>query len=256
MALYLIPLMVVAIVAGPEEVAVNDVVGGNNQFAADLLGKLRGGPGNVFASPYSISTALAMTYAGAKGETARQMASTLHFPNDGSSIHRGFGRPDRPGHGGPSRNLTSSTPRMPSGSSKGSNTGPSSPGPRSFIQGRPQAGRLPQRPEAARKAINDWVEKQTRDKIKDLLEPGVIKSSTDFVLTNAIYFKGTWARPFPKGATKDADFTNGDRKISIPTMHLTTTSTTSTAKGSRRSNSLTGAMPSRWSSCSRKRPTA
>ena len=63
------------------------VVDGNTRFALDLYSRLRTGEGNLFLSPYSISTALAMTYAGARGETARQMASALHFPAD---PHAGF----------------------------------------------------------------------------------------------------------------------------------------------------------------------
>ncbi|HVS37079.1 MAG TPA: serpin family protein, partial [Gemmataceae bacterium] len=66
------------------------VVNGNNAFALDLYGQLRSQDGNVFFSPYSISTALAMTRAGAKGETASQMDKTLHFTLDQDKLNPAF----------------------------------------------------------------------------------------------------------------------------------------------------------------------
>jgi len=76
--------------------------------------------------------------------------------------------------------------------------------------------------EGARKTINAWVEKQTRDKIKDLIQPGVLDSLTRLVLTNAIYFKGDWASPFKKDGTKDGDFFAADgQKVAAPMMHQT-----------------------------------
>ena len=67
------------------------VVEGNNQFAFDLYQRLGQKPSNTFFSPYSISTALGMTYAGAKGQTAQEMASTLHFALENDRLHAGFG---------------------------------------------------------------------------------------------------------------------------------------------------------------------
>ena len=60
--------------------------------------------------------------------------------------------------------------------------------------------------EAARLTINQWVEKKTQDKIKDLLQPGALRSDTRLVLTNAIYFKGNWETQFDKAQTKNEDF--------------------------------------------------
>ena len=74
--------------------------------------------------------------------------------------------------------------------------------------------------EAARKTINDWVEKETRDKIKDLIKPGVLDSLTTLVLTNAIYFKGDWASQFNEDVTKDAPFTlSAAEKVDVPMMN-------------------------------------
>src|SRR5271155_5869572 len=65
--------------------------GGTTSFALDLHGQLKGAQGNLFFSPYSISSCLAMTYAGARGETEKQMAHVLHFGGDQSQVHAGFG---------------------------------------------------------------------------------------------------------------------------------------------------------------------
>src|SRR5262249_3613944 len=76
--------------------------------------------------------------------------------------------------------------------------------------------------EAARKTINAWVEKETRDKIKDLLQPGVLDSMTRLVLTNAVYFKGDWDRQFRKSAThKEAFHVTTDQTSEVMMMHDT-----------------------------------
>src|SRR5262249_43160892 len=74
--------------------------------------------------------------------------------------------------------------------------------------------------EQARKTINTWVEKETKDKIKDLIKEGILDTDTRLVLTNAIYFKGDWASQFKKDLTKDAPFNLGaDKKVQAPMMH-------------------------------------
>src|SRR5215813_3407458 len=67
------------------------LVEGNTAFALDLYGQLRKTPGNLFLSPYSISTAVAMTYAGARGDTAKQMGKVFHFDTDQKRLHSAFG---------------------------------------------------------------------------------------------------------------------------------------------------------------------
>ncbi len=75
-------------------------------------------------------------------------------------------------------------------------------------------------PEAVRRRINAWVEKQTRDRIKGLIPPGAVDPLTRLVVTNAIYFKGAWHSPFNKAQTKDYPFTlAGGKKLDVPTMH-------------------------------------
>jgi len=76
-------------------------------------------------------------------------------------------------------------------------------------------------PEAARQRINRWVEQQTKDKIKDLFQPGTIDANTRLVLANAIYFKGLWQNQFQPRATSDAPFTAAGKAAPVPTMHQT-----------------------------------
>ncbi len=222
MLCHTIPLLLISIGAGAEGVAMNDVVPGNNRFAFDLFGKVRDRPGNLVFSPYSISTALAMTYLGANGQTAREMAETLHFPNDGKALDSGFATLraliDGEGEKRPYRLHTANALWGQLGLNY-----------RAEFLRRAEAsfgaGLRPvdflEDPQGARKTINDWVERQTLDKIKDLLAPPNVTKDTDLILTNAIYFKGSWAIPFPKAGTRDVPFRNGKESKPVPTMHLT-----------------------------------
>jgi serpin B len=198
-------------------------VKGNTEFACDLYAKLRGQDGNLFFSPYSISTALAMTRAGARGETADQMDKTLHFTLKGDKLHAAFGELIKEANGDPKdakRGYQLSTANALWGQ-KGF----------SFL---PEFVKLTKddygaglnevdfvgATEDARKTINAWVEKETRDKIKDLLPQGVLTTDTRLVLTNAIYFKGDWASQFKKDLTKEEPFAvAADKKVNAPLMH-------------------------------------
>jgi serpin B len=192
-------------------------VDGNNRFAAELYGALRERSGNVFLSPYSISSALAMTYAGAKGETAEQMARTLHFEGSPETLHAIFEQP-KGGRGDTPFTLNVSNALW---GQEGDHFLPE------FVQRLGQhyaAGlrRVDFRSPTARQIINTWVEEQTAGKIKDLLKPPLPTPDTSLVLTNAIYFKAAWAAPFTKAATKDEPFlVTPDRDVSVPMMHRT-----------------------------------
>jgi len=196
------------------------VVKGNNVFALDLYGRLRQKDGNLFFSPYSISDALAMTYAGARGQTAEQMATTLHFALPAQRLHPAFGELIRSlNAGGKDRKYQLSVANALWGQ-KGYTFLPD------FIRLTKDVyeGGLKEvdfvKTEEARKAINHWVEEQTRDKIKDLIPEGALVSDTRLVLTNAIYFKSAWAEAFHEGATKKEDFhLGGGRKVQVPMMH-------------------------------------
>ena len=199
------------------------IVEGNNAFALDLYTRLgTEKEGNLFFSPYSISTALAMTYAGARGETETQMGRVLHFSLDQKRLHPAFGAiiGDMNARGERGYQLIVANALWGQRGHR-------------FLDGflgliRVNYGGgfrevdFVSNTEAARKTINRWVERQTRDKIKELIKRGVLDSMTRLVLTNAIYFKGKWAFEFKKDFTKDAPFTlNDGTKVDVPTMHQT-----------------------------------
>jgi serpin B len=222
-AVYLLTLMVGTMGRADEKgIQMAEVVQGNNQFAFDLYARLRDQPGNIFLSPYSISTALAMTYSGARGETAEQMARTMHFDVPADRLHATFAALVRQINGqGEARPYKLSVANALWGQ-EGDEFLPDF---LRLLADHYGAGlrRVDFRStEQARRIINDWVEEQTGNKIKDLLQPPYPTPDTSLVLTNAIYFKGDWVSPFPKGATKDETFTvTEDKRIPVPMMHRT-----------------------------------
>lgn len=181
------------------------VVDGNNAFAVALYGQLRNQSGNLIFSPESISTALAMTYAGARGNTASEMAKTLHFTLPSNRLHPAMGALlsdlNAPHEGYQLRVADALWAQQ-------GNT---------FLDDFLQlmkndygAGFNPvdfkDATEAARLTINKWVEQKTNDKIMNMLQPGVLTPQTRLVLTNAIYFKGTRQTQFDKAQTRGEDF--------------------------------------------------
>jgi serpin B len=199
------------------------VVQGNNGFGFDLFQEIRSKDGNLFYSPYSISNALAMTAAGARGNTAKEMAATLHLPPDGQRLHAGFA------------DLIQSLNNPAKARKYDLQIA-------NRLWGQKRFGFLPDflklssdaygagleeldfsaAPEAARQAINAWVEKQTKDKIKNLMPEGSVTVATRLVLTNAIYFKAQWADPFFDKATAKQDFKAGPGKtMKVDMMHKT-----------------------------------
>jgi serpin B len=198
------------------------LVRGNNQAALALYAQLRGREGNLIFSPYSISTALGMTFAGARGETAEQIAKALHFDLPPDKLNAAFGSLIKEINGaGKERSYQLSTANA-LWAQKGYSFLPA------FLQITKEdygAGLKEvdfKETEQARKTINAWVEKETRDRIKDLLKPGVLQPDTRLVLTNAIYFKGDWTSQFKKEATHDGPFfLAGGKEIKVPLMHQT-----------------------------------
>jgi len=204
-----------------EDVA--QVADGCNRFAFDLYAHLLRQEGNLFFSPYSISTALAMTSAGARGQTAEQMAQALSLPASGAAVHAAYGalQNDLNAAGAGGEFELAVANRL--WGQKGYRFLPD------FLKlleadygaGLEQVD-FARATEAARRTINAWVEKQTRDKIKDLLTPGVLDAMTRLVLTNAIYFKGKWAEEFDKKLTRDEDFfVTPEKKVTAPLMRRT-----------------------------------
>src|ERR1700689_2673855 len=178
------------------------VVEGDNAFAVTLYGQLRNQSGNLFFSPESISTALAMAYAGARGDTASQMAKTLHFtlPLDQLNPAMGALLGDL--------NTTHQNYQLNVANALWAQQGYTFLDSFLNVLKTDYGAGLNQvnfkgATEAARMTINQWVEKKTQDKIKDLLQPGALRSDTRLVLTNAIYFKGDWETQFDKAQTKN-----------------------------------------------------
>ncbi len=219
--------LVQALTKGPQD-DMKTVVGGNSEFAFDLYAKLKDDPkikkdgGNLFFSPYSISTALAMTWAGARGLTEKQMAEVLHFTLPQAELHKSFGELEKQLNEGGERGGYELSVANALWGQAGYNFLKEFSGltEESYGAGLKEvdfAGRT----EKARRTINAWVEEKTRDKIKDLIQPGVLSTLTRLVLTNAIYFKGNWANQFDKKRTEDEPFelTRG-KQVTVPMMHI------------------------------------
>ena len=185
----------------------------NSAFAFDLYQLLRQDNNNVFFSPYSISQALAMTYAGARGDTEKQMSDTLHFVLAHNRLHPTFNSLDielrKRGEGARGKDEEGFRLNIVNA-----------------IWGQEDYRFLPEfldvlaenygaglrvldfvnAPEASRITINDWVSEQTESRIEDLIPEGAIDALTRLVLTNAIYFNAAWQFPFNEDATADGPF--------------------------------------------------
>jgi serpin B len=196
-----------------------DLASGINAFAADVYGRLRVNPGNLFFSPASLSTALTMTAGGARGNTLAEMNAVLHLPeNPHFLFNRFLGRVFA--HGQDIKRPYELT----AANSVWAHAGyPWHEDFKTLIRKNYLAAVVDTdfgKPEDARAAINKWVEKETREKIKELIPGGVITPLTRMVLANAVYFKGDWATQFKEKDTKDAPFhLDGGEKVPVPMMH-------------------------------------
>lgn len=199
---------------------INAIAEGNTSFAFELYRHLKEREGNLFLSPYSISTALAMTCGGARENTAKQMAETLQFSLDGSRLHAAFAdlrdRLDEVQREGQVQ-LSIANSLWPQRGNP-------------FLKDYLELCRTyygasitlldyRQDPEGARVAINKWAEDKTQGKIMNLIPPGLMDIMARLVLTNAIYFKGNWGRQFQTEETKGSTFTllNG-KKVPVLLM--------------------------------------
>jgi serpin B len=198
---------------------------GNSSFAFDLYRTLAAEDGNLFFSPYSISVALAMTYAGAEGETARQMAEALHFTLPENPLHEAFNAYSLDLEARAEAEVEGTPFELSIANSLWGQQGfPFLPEYLDLLAENYGAGmRLVDYaadPEAARQAINQWVRDETRDKIQDLIPSGAIDAMTRLVLANAIYFKAAWLHPFDPDVTAPAPFHLLDGStVDVPMMH-------------------------------------
>lgn len=178
----------------------------NTIFALELLRTLskENPSGNIFVSPLSISSAMAMVYLGARGDTAAQMAQALAFSLD-TDVHAGFQTLNTDINSPSASYILKLANRL-----YGENTANFLP---TFLDATQKHYQADLRAvdfigaaEACRAEINSWVEEQTENKIKDLLKPGSVSSMTRLALVNAIYFKGNWMNRFDEKNTKEMPF--------------------------------------------------
>ena len=204
---------------------ITDVTEANNRFAFDLYSRLAKDPeytgSNLFFSPFSVSSALAITYEGAKGKTADEIRSVFYLPDNDTALRGGFSAMNAGINSGDSSyslrtaNALWAEKTYPflsdyvttvehSYGAKITNL--------DFIG----------HSEDSRVTINSWVEDKTEERIKDLIPAGVIDPMTRLVITNAIYFKGDWVKQFDKNKTADAEFrTAPGNVVMVPMMQRT-----------------------------------
>jgi len=201
-------MLIVATSAGatppPATAQENPVSQGINQFGLDLYQKLAAAKGNVFFSPASISTAMAMAYAGAKGQTAGQIAAVMHFDQSPDKLNADFAQMLRAWNAGKKDYQLAVANAM-----WGQQGYPFLPSFNDLLQHDYGASIREvdfARSEEARQTINKWVEQQTKGKITELIPSGGVNAMTRLVLTNAIYFKAAWDHPFQPRMTHPMPF--------------------------------------------------
>jgi serine protease inhibitor len=205
-----------AFVATPE---VKSAVADNNAFAIELYQRLKDQSGNLIFSPYSISTASAMTYAGARGQTEKEMAEALHFTLSQEKLHSAFGSlASRMGQVQHWNRIT----LIAVNGLWGQQNHPFRPAFLDLIRTHYHAAATLvdfKHAEAVRAEINSWVEDQTKQKIKDAIRPGQLDPDTRSVLCSAIYFNGKWANPFDVKNTRPRPFyLTREQTVTVPMM--------------------------------------
>ncbi len=192
----------------------------NNNFAFDLMGNIAKDGENLIFSPFSISTAMAMTYAGARGLTSEEMADVLYFKRELDDFNRAYGSyldlVSKMAGEDLSLNLANSIWAQQDYTFLDSyfETIEKYYNSTSFLVD------FVNNRENVRLQINDWVYNETEEKISDLLEPGVLTTDTRMVLANAIHFKGSWLKEFDKDRTTEGDFfTANDRSVKADFMN-------------------------------------
>lgn len=190
---------------GSTQTGIKAVADANNKFAFDLYSQLdKSENGNLFYSPYSISAALAMTYEGAKGKTADEMKSVFHFPESNilrpnfAAIYNDInkGARDYELRTGNALWVQQDFPFLVDYKDRVEK----------YFGGKAANLDFVSESEKSRQTINSFIGEQTNNKIKDLIPTGFLNAMTRLVLTNAIYFKGTWQWEFDTSDTRDSDF--------------------------------------------------
>src|SRR3989344_6472897 len=206
--------------AGSTKQGMQDVANANNKFAFDLYSLLnKSEEGNLFYSPYSISAALAMTYEGAEGKTAEEMKSVFHFPESNilrpnfAAIYKDInkGAKDYELKTGNALWVQQDFPFLVDYKNRVEK----------YFGGKAASLDFVSESEKSRQTINSFIGEQTNNKIKDLIPAGFLNAMTRLVLTNAIYFKGTWQWEFDTSDTRNEDFrVTTDNIVKVPMMNM------------------------------------
>ena len=200
-----------------------DISDANNMFAFEFLSKVsQQENGNIFFSPYSISSAFSMMYEGARGTTSDEIESVFHFIQD-DTTRKNYVKQINSEINSPSQQYKLDI----ANALWVQNDYPIFHGYADTLKQYYVANvtnlDLKGDSENSRKTINTWVENKTNQKIVDLLPDGSINKDTRVVLTNAIYFKGNWTNQFEAQNTSDQNFTtSGNDIVKIPMMRTTT----------------------------------
>lgn len=203
------------------------LVGGNTAFALDLYQRLRAEPGNLFYSPHSISSALAMTWAGARAQTETDMAKALHFTLPQDKLHPAANELDLAlaSRGEGAQGADGKGFRLNVANALWGQVGYPFQAPFLDVLAQNYGAGMhvvdyEKNPDQALDLINGWVAKKTEDRIKDILSPDAIDPNTRLVLTNAVYFNAAWATPFKVEDTQNGTFVKqGGGTVDVPMMH-------------------------------------
>ncbi len=205
------------------KVTVKEIAEANNEFTVNLYKKLGEDNTNLVFSPYSISSALAVTYAGARGETVREMSDVLWFPEDQDAFHPAY------------KAFTDSI--LISGKEKGTELNIANAlwvqedyrliqdfldMAKEYYRANAEnvSFKTPSDQEKSRQKINQWIEKKTNNKIKELISQGILNELTRMVITNAIWFNGNWLHPFEKSRTSPSIFhITREKSVTTDFMH-------------------------------------
>ena len=219
----LLPLLGLTLISipSPGTAQVQTVVAGNTAFALNLYSQLATNSGNLFFSPYSISTCLAMLYAGASGNTEQQMSQVLGFGRDQEQFASLFGRLQAQLASDQQTNAIEldianalwtqeGFPFLTTFLATARNQYQANINQADFVNSA----------DAARQTINDWVAQETHGRIHDILPPGSVDSHTRLVLANAIYFLGVWTTAFAQTNTSTQPFfLSTNDEVEVPLMH-------------------------------------
>lgn len=206
----------------PNLSSMENVTDANNQFAFDYYSKLiNKEKGNIFFSPFSISAAFIMTYEGAKGQTAEQIRSVFYLPVNIELIRTGYASFfNEINRNNKKYELSSANALWAQKDYKFSKEYFNNI--EKYYDGKATNLDFVNNPEGSASTINKWVENQTKNKIKNLIDPSVINKLTRLMLTNAVYFKGEWVKKFDKEDTKEEDFKISENDtVKTPMMRLT-----------------------------------